>query len=569
MEKWPVFICYRQSDGKEVARRVFRLLNEHRISIHQPKNSKFSTAIYTLDVYFDKVAPSVNDWTLIHEPYLKRSRALIIICTPGVKIYEGPDDWVYKEINWWLEHRDTSPIIVDALGQGTRYIPNIILETWPNVQRTEIIEKIWTELEDDKVSILEKEVREQLIGGIGPSAENIYQQELRIEQTRRAELELLLHKQKKQSRHLGFSLIVIICIGIFAAFSKLEIIEQKSIAEQTKIKLLMEKEKAESERKRRDKEKILALKEKEYSDLLQNTINFYHQGEFQLAPDEIIDKERENFYSEGPGDDAVYAVRRINIKSNEFEQDSLGLEELTKKKILFHWGVNGISPPEMGRNCYSTTIGNLTQSMETKLFGLKAILFMAQQITKHFRDLGFYGRYVLPSFFEIDPDNYRDLRKEMNKDLEILIFTTYVSELRTVILDHGFQIGNDDPVINNPHFNYIVENSPLKTGQIEKTKFEVLRLNILEDYVRDLNNSSDINIDLAITLTTDVPFEVQVSFLIHRKKDHITSLKNNENLNDRMNTMRQVGIYSRRISEDEEQRKTINKFYTFIDSTLR
>src|SRR5262249_46365206 len=125
LELWPIFICYRQVDGLTAARRLHELLDKSEVI--GPKGERI-----LLDVYLDQTMPAVADWREIHRPYLKRARALIVVCTPGAKIVEGPDDWVHKEIGWWLlERRETVPILIDPLRQGIRYVPSAISERWP------------------------------------------------------------------------------------------------------------------------------------------------------------------------------------------------------------------------------------------------------------------------------------------------------------------------------------------------------------------------------------------------------------------------------------------------------
>ena len=38
-----------------------------------------------LDVYYDQTAPAVADWTKVHQPALERARAMLIVCTPGLR----------------------------------------------------------------------------------------------------------------------------------------------------------------------------------------------------------------------------------------------------------------------------------------------------------------------------------------------------------------------------------------------------------------------------------------------------------------------------------------------------
>jgi hypothetical protein len=98
------------------ARRLYELLDKHEVT-------GVKGELILFDVYLDQTMPAAADWREIHRPYLEKARALIVVCTPDVKIDDGPEDWVHKEIGWWLDHRNTVPILVDPLRQGILYVP--------------------------------------------------------------------------------------------------------------------------------------------------------------------------------------------------------------------------------------------------------------------------------------------------------------------------------------------------------------------------------------------------------------------------------------------------------------
>lgn len=186
MNKWPVFICYRQSDGKMAAARIFDLLQNQTVPL--PPESVSQEALPLLDVYFDQAAPGVEDWMAVHEPYLKRARAIIVICTPGSKLNEGKLDWVHREIDWWLNNREMAPILVDPLGEEMRYVPSSIAAKWPNAQRIGLIERDWEGLSENDLRSLDDRVRDQFLGAIVPSGDSFYRQELDQEKERTARL---------------------------------------------------------------------------------------------------------------------------------------------------------------------------------------------------------------------------------------------------------------------------------------------------------------------------------------------------------------------------------------------
>ncbi len=190
---WPIFICYRQVDGLAAARRLYELLDKREVT--GPKGESI-----LFDVYLDQTMPAVADWREIHRPYLERARALIVICTPGAKIIDGPEDWVHKEISWWLEHRKTVPILIDPLRQGIRYVPTAIRERWPEIQRIPLVESEWTSLPAADLEQKASALRRQMVGNILPSGAAIYDEELRAERKRAEELSLALHQTEISRR---------------------------------------------------------------------------------------------------------------------------------------------------------------------------------------------------------------------------------------------------------------------------------------------------------------------------------------------------------------------------------
>ena len=118
MKNCPVFICYRQTDGTEIAQWLFKILNGQRL----PDSGHAATEEHgsSLDVYFDQTAPAVGDWKAIHQPRLHTSQAMIVVCSPGAVHRLENDDWVHREIEWWLKNRRVAPILIDATGEGER-----------------------------------------------------------------------------------------------------------------------------------------------------------------------------------------------------------------------------------------------------------------------------------------------------------------------------------------------------------------------------------------------------------------------------------------------------------------
>ncbi|MCP4259460.1 MAG: hypothetical protein GY774_18425 [Planctomycetes bacterium] len=132
MRNCPVFICYRQVDGKKIAQWLFENLNGRCLPDSGPVEAA-EEKVSSLDVYFDQTAAAVGDWKAIHQPRLHISQAMIIVCTPGAtQKLDEKDDWVHREIDWWLKNRKVAPILIDATGEGARWVPKVIKDRWPD-----------------------------------------------------------------------------------------------------------------------------------------------------------------------------------------------------------------------------------------------------------------------------------------------------------------------------------------------------------------------------------------------------------------------------------------------------
>lgn len=197
---WQVFICYRQVDGSEVAEWLYRHLEG--VSFTAPGQEK---RVF-LRVYWDSAAPALDNWQNLHKPALESSRALIVVCSPGILTRFGDEDWVHRELRWWLRNRKAAPIIVDLTGEGDRWLPVEVRQRWPYAQRVEIALGEWARLATDDRRVQEQRAVERILGGIRESETK----------TRFEDLE----RQKTLSRRLGiafaFTLIALIAALGFA-----------------------------------------------------------------------------------------------------------------------------------------------------------------------------------------------------------------------------------------------------------------------------------------------------------------------------------------------------------------
>jgi len=190
MKNCPVFICYRQVDGTKIAQWLFENLNGQRL----PDIGHVATEeeVYSLDVYFDQTAPAVSNWKAIHQPRLSISQAMIIVCTPGSAQRLEKDDWVHREIDWWLKNRKVAPILIDATGEGERWVPKVIKDRWPDAQRITVLQDDLLRLQGQELRLFEERVRSRILNGIVLSKQRVVFEDL--------------ERQKRMSKRLRIAL---------------------------------------------------------------------------------------------------------------------------------------------------------------------------------------------------------------------------------------------------------------------------------------------------------------------------------------------------------------------------
>ncbi|MBY5698007.1 hypothetical protein [Rhizobium leguminosarum] len=185
-----VFLCYRRQDGALYADWLNHQLNS--TSYVDTDGNTFE-----FHIYYDKTAPAVSDWKQFHFPSLQSSRAMILICTPGIAIDLSKDrepDWVYEELRWWCSHRGTAPIVVDATKEGDRWLPSIITKKWPSINRIDLSKD---DVEATDINFVER-VRERITGGIRESERRTVFEDLQRFKKLTLKLKAALNRAKKQ-----------------------------------------------------------------------------------------------------------------------------------------------------------------------------------------------------------------------------------------------------------------------------------------------------------------------------------------------------------------------------------
>jgi WD40 repeat protein len=200
-----VFLCYRRNDGAWYA----EWLNENLSEVEYTDSDGNLCCVRT---YYDKTAPGVADWKQLHFPSLQASQALVLICTPGMAkdlSKRGHPDWVYEELSWWIQHRQTSPIVIDATGEGDRWLPEMIARKWPNINRIDLDKGQAEAGTADENAGFSNRIRERVIGA--------------IRQSERATVFEDLERLRKLNQRLKWALLGIAIVSFLAAIAGFEV----------------------------------------------------------------------------------------------------------------------------------------------------------------------------------------------------------------------------------------------------------------------------------------------------------------------------------------------------------
>jgi hypothetical protein len=166
---FPVFLCYRRTDGAWHAEWSYNLLKGQLINLDPSSPAQ-------IEPYYDVTAPAIADWRKYHLPSLQRAKALILVCTPGIATdlsKPGYDDWVYREIRWWLTNRRTAPIVIDATGDGDRWLPGPVKRRWPEINRLTLLQEEITTNDVDSSHALKERLRDRILEGIRQAGREI------------------------------------------------------------------------------------------------------------------------------------------------------------------------------------------------------------------------------------------------------------------------------------------------------------------------------------------------------------------------------------------------------------
>src|SRR5271157_3316268 len=188
----PIFIAYRDDDGQEHAEWLFRHLSGREV----PLTASDMSGPPLVEAFFDKNNPPTDDFLKYNQPNLERAQALILVCTYGAAQRKAPhlgEDWLYREIDWWLGNRGTSPLLIRASIKNP-YIPLEISNHWPRAQWVELYLDALEAASDEERNERAERITGRVLRGIANSRSGVVYEEL---QRQKRLVEALTESEKK------------------------------------------------------------------------------------------------------------------------------------------------------------------------------------------------------------------------------------------------------------------------------------------------------------------------------------------------------------------------------------
>lgn len=159
--------------------------------------------------------------------------------------------------------------------------------------------------------------------------------------------------------------------------------------------------------------------------------------------------------------------------------------------------------------------------MPASKYSSRALAAVARAIVDEMNAFGIIGVTVAPSEREFappeegDPDWGKDLRKPGQTTLTLVVRTGLVSEVRT--LANGERIPYEQR-INNPAHARILQNAPVAPySPDDQKRQDLLRKDLLDQYVFRLNRHPGRRVDLAVSAGTE-PGTIALDFLVTENK---------------------------------------------------
>lgn len=221
-----------------------------------------------------------------------------------------------------------------------------------------------------------------------------------------------------------------------------------------------------------------------------------------------------------PDDGPSYPVGRFVIS---YVQDPAGLplvEEIARTEVVLGRTETGYVAPREGVPLVRLRVADAADRGVEPYYA-SAIAAVSRAILDAYTRRGLIAVLVSPSEQDIrldvdpnDPDWGRDLRPEGDTDLGMIVRVGRVTELRT--LAFGDRIPFEER-INNPSHRRILENSPVQASGTAPGTRDLLRRDLLDEYLFRLNRHPGRRVDVAVAAAQE-PGGVALDFLVSENR---------------------------------------------------
>lgn len=234
------------------------------------------------------------------------------------------------------------------------------------------------------------------------------------------------------------------------------------------------------------------------------------------TPDQMDQQLAESGDPEAPS----YMVSTFVIRYAVDHPSLPAIDDLLKKQIVLGQTDKGLVAPGGGVEPVTTTIEDIALAPPQRWSSL-ALLRVAQAVVAELNARGVVGVTVAPVETEFapgepgDPEWGKDLRKPGQTAVTLLVRTGFVTEMRT--LAFGDRIPSSQR-INAPQHEWILANSPVQVSRPDDAeRRDVLRKDLLDDYVFRLNRHPGRRVDLAVAAGQDAG-GIALDFLVNENK---------------------------------------------------
>ncbi|HEV8606024.1 MAG TPA: ShlB/FhaC/HecB family hemolysin secretion/activation protein, partial [Tepidisphaeraceae bacterium] len=210
-------------------------------------------------------------------------------------------------------------------------------------------------------------------------------------------------------------------------------------------------------------------------------------------------------------DGVAFRIDRFELEYVEKREGVPAINELMQVEIELGRTDDGYVAPRLGLPTVRFRLANASRQLFDRYYQ-SALLAIDTQIVRYFNAKGVIGVFVAQDSKDIDSDTGADLRPPNRRAMKIMILVGVVKELRTLASGARFPTGER---VNNPAHKKITDNSPVKPVSMGGP--ELLRKDLLDDYIFRLNRHPSRRVDLAISAAQEQG-GVAVDYLVAEAK---------------------------------------------------